>query len=151
MARLRSRGALSLTRLPPISMSPEVMSSRPTIMRSSVDFPQPDGPDEDHELAVGDVEADVVDGREAVAVLLDDVLERDGGHGISFGGAASALDGAGVRPATIRRWNSSTRIDDRDGHDDGGRRDGAGRLLELRGAGEEGQRRRHRPGSRRSR
>src|SRR3954452_16267373 len=25
-------------------MSPEVMSSRPTIMRSSVDLPQPDGP-----------------------------------------------------------------------------------------------------------
>src|SRR3954464_14810426 len=25
-------------------MSPEVMSSSPTIMRSSVDFPQPDGP-----------------------------------------------------------------------------------------------------------
>ena len=27
-----------------MSMSPEVMSSSPTIMRSSVDFPQPDGP-----------------------------------------------------------------------------------------------------------
>src|SRR5688572_7242645 len=27
-----------------IIMSPEVMSSRPTIIRSSVDFPQPDGP-----------------------------------------------------------------------------------------------------------
>ena len=25
-------------------MSPEVMSSSPTIIRSSVDFPQPDGP-----------------------------------------------------------------------------------------------------------
>ena len=34
----------SLTRFPPMSMSPEVMSSRPTIMRNSVDFPQPDGP-----------------------------------------------------------------------------------------------------------
>src|SRR5262245_6270656 len=44
MARLRSRGARSLTTLPPITMSPEVMSSRPTIIRSSVDFPQPDGP-----------------------------------------------------------------------------------------------------------
>src|SRR5690242_17465685 len=44
MDRLRSRGALSLTRSPPIIMSPEVMSSRPTIIRSSVDFPQPDGP-----------------------------------------------------------------------------------------------------------
>ena len=30
-------------------------------MRSSVDLPQPDGPDQHHELAVGDVEADAVD------------------------------------------------------------------------------------------
>src|SRR3954468_11316474 len=44
MARLRSRGARSLTFLPPMTMSPEVMSSRPTIIRRSVDFPQPDGP-----------------------------------------------------------------------------------------------------------
>src|SRR3954452_197683 len=28
----------------PMRSSPDVMSSRPTIMRSSVDFPQPDGP-----------------------------------------------------------------------------------------------------------
>src|SRR5690606_9873620 len=40
----RSRGARSLTLRSPIIMSPEVMSSRPTIIRSSVDFPQPDGP-----------------------------------------------------------------------------------------------------------
>ena len=33
-----------MTRLPPIIMSPEVISSRPTIIRSSVDFPQPEGP-----------------------------------------------------------------------------------------------------------
>src|SRR3954467_13254094 len=44
MARLRSRGAFWFTRVPPMSMSPEVMSSNPTIMRSRVDFPQPDGP-----------------------------------------------------------------------------------------------------------
>src|SRR5436190_24391468 len=44
MARLRSRGARSLTRRSPIIMSPDVLSSSPTIIRSSVDFPQPDGP-----------------------------------------------------------------------------------------------------------
>ena len=44
MDRLRSRGARSLTRSPPITMSPDVMSSRPTIILSNVDFPQPDGP-----------------------------------------------------------------------------------------------------------
>ena len=31
-------------------------------MRSSVDLPQPDGPDEHEQLAVGDVEVDGVDG-----------------------------------------------------------------------------------------
>jgi hypothetical protein len=40
-------------------------------------------PDQDHELAVLDVDAHVVDGREAVPVLLDDVLHLDGGHGIN--------------------------------------------------------------------
>src|SRR3954463_10115803 len=44
MARLRSRGALSLTRSPPMTISPLVMSSSPTTIRNSVDFPQPDGP-----------------------------------------------------------------------------------------------------------
>ena len=36
--------------------------------------------DEDHELAVRDVQVDVVDGLETVPVLLDDVLEGDLGH-----------------------------------------------------------------------
>src|SRR5439155_2727541 len=44
MARLRSRGGLSLTTVPPILISPSEMSSKPTIMRSRVDFPHPDGP-----------------------------------------------------------------------------------------------------------
>src|SRR5580692_6906365 len=40
----RSFGGRSLTTSPPIEMSPEVTSSRPAIMRSVVDLPQPDGP-----------------------------------------------------------------------------------------------------------
>ncbi len=44
MDRFRSRGALSFIRWPPMTMSPSVMSSSPTIIRSRVDFPQPDGP-----------------------------------------------------------------------------------------------------------
>src|SRR4051794_36202955 len=44
MARLRSRGGRSLTTSPPMRISPSLMSSNPTIIRSSVDFPQPDGP-----------------------------------------------------------------------------------------------------------
>src|SRR5919198_2370303 len=40
----RSFGARSLTTSPPIFSSPSEMSSRPAIIRSAVDFPQPDGP-----------------------------------------------------------------------------------------------------------
>ena len=40
----RSLGALSFTTSPPICSSPSEMSSSPAIIRSAVDFPQPDGP-----------------------------------------------------------------------------------------------------------
>src|ERR1700742_1172321 len=40
----RSRGARSLTTSPPMRSSPSLMSSSPAIIRSAVDFPQPDGP-----------------------------------------------------------------------------------------------------------
>src|SRR3982751_3424961 len=40
----RSFGATRFTTLPPIAISPSVISSSPAIMRSSVDLPQPDGP-----------------------------------------------------------------------------------------------------------
>src|SRR3954470_16926854 len=40
----RSRGAMSLTRSPPITRSPSEISSSPAIIRSCVDFPQPEGP-----------------------------------------------------------------------------------------------------------
>ena len=60
MAMSRSFGAMSLTTLPPMRSSPSVMSSSPAIMFSVVDLPQPGRADEDDELAVGDVEVDVV-------------------------------------------------------------------------------------------
>src|SRR5215212_5858877 len=44
MARSRSRGGTSLTRLPSIRTSPEVGSSRPATMRIVVVLPQPEGP-----------------------------------------------------------------------------------------------------------
>ena len=44
MAMSRSFGDLLFTTWPPISSSPEVMSSRPAIMLRVVDFPHPDGP-----------------------------------------------------------------------------------------------------------
>src|SRR4029453_11060455 len=64
-------------------------------------LPAPRRPDEDHQLAVGDVEAHVVHHRLAAAVALDDVPERDLGH--------HPFTAPAVRPATMRRWKSSTR------------------------------------------
>src|SRR5438105_3674451 len=44
MATPRSDGSSSFMRLPPMKISPSLTSSRPAIILSSVDFPQPDGP-----------------------------------------------------------------------------------------------------------
>ena len=44
MATSRSLGGTWLTTRSPMRISPPVMFSRPAIMRSSVDLPQPDGP-----------------------------------------------------------------------------------------------------------
>jgi hypothetical protein len=44
MAMSRCAAGTPLTRLSPISSSPLVIGSRPAMMRSNVDLPQPDGP-----------------------------------------------------------------------------------------------------------
>src|SRR5688500_5636387 len=44
MAMPRSFGAMSLTTRPPMEMVPALAVSRPAIVRSSVDLPQPEGP-----------------------------------------------------------------------------------------------------------
>src|SRR3954468_8216904 len=44
MAMPRLAGARSFTRSPPMKRPPAVMSSSPAMRRSSVDFPQPEGP-----------------------------------------------------------------------------------------------------------
>jgi len=51
-------------------------------MRSAVDLPHPEGPT-DHELAVGDLQVDALDGLEAVGVALGDVAQRDRGHALT--------------------------------------------------------------------
>ena len=56
------------------------MSSSPAIIRSAVDLPQPDGPDEDQELAVGDLEVELLDGLGPVREPLGDLVERDFCH-----------------------------------------------------------------------
>ena len=44
MAMSRSLGSTSFISLPPMYSSPPEMSSRPAIIRSVVDLPQPEGP-----------------------------------------------------------------------------------------------------------
>jgi hypothetical protein len=46
-----------------MAIAPEVGSSSPAIIRSAVVFPQPEGPYEDHELAVGDGAGERLDRR----------------------------------------------------------------------------------------
>jgi hypothetical protein len=56
------------------------MSSSPAIIFSAVDFPEPEGPNEDHELAVLNVERHVLDRLETVRVPLRQMFQRDFGH-----------------------------------------------------------------------
>ena len=55
-------------------------------MRSAVDLPQPDGPEQHEELAVRDLEREVAH-RDDVAEPLGDVVERDPGHPSSLRGS----------------------------------------------------------------
>src|SRR4029453_5394383 len=63
-------------------------------------LPAPRRPDEDHQLALGDVQAHVIHRRLAVAVALADLPERDRGH--------QPFTPPPVSPATIRRWKRRT-------------------------------------------
>src|SRR5205807_10324656 len=58
--------------------------------------------DEDHELAVGDVEVHVLDGLEAVVVALRDVAELD----LCHSGTPYPFTAPAVSPATMRLWRS---------------------------------------------
>ena len=82
MLTLRLYGGSQVTSWPWSSIGPAVGCSKPPIMRRVVVLPQPRRAEEAEELAVVDVEVDVVDGDE-VAERLDHVDEADvdGGHG----------------------------------------------------------------------
>jgi hypothetical protein len=58
-------------------------------MLSSVDFPQPEGADEDEELAVADREVRLVDGLGAVGIALGQLVEDDLSHRSSLQGGVS--------------------------------------------------------------
>src|SRR4029077_15952560 len=97
----RSFGGRSLTTRPPIEMGPPVISSSPAMDRSAGDLPHPDGrtnttapprggvpapgrADEHHELAVLDVETQIIDGLDAARVRLFHVIEKYLCHWESF-------------------------------------------------------------------
>ena len=84
MAMSRSFGAMLLTTLPPMRSSPSVMSSRPGDHVQRRRLPAARRADEDDELAVGDVEVDLVDGQRAVGIALGDVVQDDVGHWYSL-------------------------------------------------------------------
>src|SRR3954453_1811025 len=141
MASCRSRGARSLTRVPPISRSPDEMSSRPTIMRSSVDLPHPEGPTRMTNSPSAMSRLTPFTARNPSPYCLTMSLRVMAAIGSpSWDGLrawTSALDGALGQAGHDLTLEEQDEDDDRDGHDDGRGRDRPGRLLELRGAGEE--------------
>src|SRR6478752_1936632 len=131
MARLRSRGARSLTTLSPISISPEVMSSRPTIIRSSVDFPQPDGPTR------------IMNSPSATSMLTSFTAGKPSPYFltmffISMAAIGSPLHCAGGETGDDLSLEQQD-DDDRHGDDDRGGRQLAVRRVERVGSDEEGQ------------
>ena len=67
----------------------------------SVDLPAPDGPDEEHEVALGDDQVDVAQGDLAVRVLLHDVVQHEDGA-IGHGLIAAAIEDAASERAHRR-------------------------------------------------
>ncbi len=83
-------------------MSPDVMSSRPTIIRSSVDFPQPDGPTRImNSPSAMSIETSLTAGKPSPYFFTRFLMLIDAMRIYPF----TAPE---VRPATILRWNSST-------------------------------------------
>ena len=61
-------------------MVPPLISSSPAMDRSAVDLPHPDGTDQDHELAVGDIQAQLVDGLHPARIGLFHLIQDDLRH-----------------------------------------------------------------------
>src|SRR5215831_4217967 len=121
MARLRSRGARSLTTLSPILTSPPVMSSSPTIIRRIVDFPQPDGPTRimNSPSAMSRFTSRTV-GESAPGKVFSMWSRRM----LATRRPLSALDRAGREAGDDLALEDEDERDDRDGHDHRGGRDG---------------------------
>src|SRR5256885_1111661 len=88
MAMSRRRGASSVTSASPIEIEPLETSSSPAIMRSSVDFPQPEGPTT-HQAGGGP--APVAPPAADIAAVIDTVVDRlQAGGRLVYVGAGSS-------------------------------------------------------------
>src|ERR1700704_1359764 len=115
-------------------IAPAVMSSRPTIMRSRVDFPEPDGP------------TMIMNSPSLISRLIRSTATvPSGNRRVTLSSWMSAmalpLHGSGCESRHDASLEDEDRDDHGDGDDHGGRRDLSGGLLELRVALEEGDRR----------
>src|SRR3712207_6311510 len=149
MDRLQSRGARSLPRYPPMIMSPLVMSSSPTIILSSVDFPQPDGPTRimNSPSAMSRLTSFTA-GKPSPYCLTMLRISIEAMRSRPLAGwwiRGSALDRAVGETGDDAPLEEQHEDDDRDGDDDRRRGDRPGRVLELRGTGEQAQRGGYRP------
>ena len=91
MATPRSAGSTSVTSSPPIKIAPPLVSSRPAIMRSSVDLPQPEGPTNTTNSPSAIVEIDAMDDMD-IAEGFADALEFQTCHAcLPFAGSCQAF------------------------------------------------------------
>src|SRR3954470_17248087 len=148
MAMSRSFGARSLTTSPPILRSPSEMSSRPAIIRSAVDFPQPDGPTR------------IISSPSRICRFMCLTASKPSGYRLTtssnsisamWGWLLSALDRARGQAGDDALLEEQHEEDQRNRDDDRCRRDRPEGQLELRRAGEERDRRRNGARARRRR
>src|SRR4051812_36312485 len=125
-------------------MSPEVMSSRPTIIRSRVDFPHPDGPTRimNSPSAMSRLTS-LTAGNPSPYFLTTCFMVISAMGALLLGCLASALDGAGGEPRHDPALEGQDQDHDGDGDDDRRGHDGGDGRLELRATGEERERGRH--------
>src|SRR5687767_3146695 len=131
-----------------MTMSPLVMSSRPTIIRSSVDLPQPDGPTRimNSPSAMSRLTS-LTAGKPSPYCLTMFFISMEAIGPRPLGGSVrngvwerSALDGAVGEAGDDAPLEEQHERDDGNGHDDGRRRDGPRGVDELGRTGEEAER-----------
>src|SRR5690349_20749451 len=91
MAMSRLRGARSVTSRSPIQISPLETSSRPAIIRSSVDLPQPDGP-----TRTRNSPSPISSDTSSTAVTLPNVF-------VTCSSLIAAIDGDGIDQRAVRQ------------------------------------------------